>query len=61
MPAITRRDGGICRFSGLGDSWRDRLAVYPILPAFDDGKVDINPVGRLAMVPARSYSFLPGV
>lgn len=45
VPIITRRDGGVCRFSGLGDSWRDRLAVYPILPPFGAGRVEIDPVG----------------
>ncbi|KAL2256903.1 hypothetical protein VTK26DRAFT_953 [Humicola hyalothermophila] len=43
VPVITQRDGGICRFSGLGDSWHDRLAVYPILPPFGRSKIDIDP------------------
>ncbi|KAK4130634.1 hypothetical protein BT67DRAFT_390522 [Trichocladium antarcticum] len=47
VPVITRRDGGVCRFSGLGDSWRDRLAVYPILPAFGARKIEIDPVDSL--------------
>ncbi|KAK3310753.1 uncharacterized protein B0T15DRAFT_49015 [Chaetomium strumarium] len=55
VPVITRRDGGTCRFSGLGDSWRDRLAVYPILPPFGAGKIEIDSVGG----PGRTGPALP--
>ncbi|KAK4239351.1 hypothetical protein C8A03DRAFT_14248 [Achaetomium macrosporum] len=55
VPIITRRDGGTCRFSGLGDSWRDRLAVYPILPPFGTGKIEIDSVGQ----PGRTRPALP--
>ncbi|AEO71210.1 uncharacterized protein THITE_2123379 [Thermothielavioides terrestris NRRL 8126] len=55
VPVITRREGGICRLSGLGDSWRDRLAVYPILPVFENHQVKLDPVGRPATRTGRHF------